>query len=414
MRWRPSFVLNTTDGPMASGESISPDRGSRGGSAWPARSATSSSGPRARPSQRFVASGEERARTARCWATSQSVTVSALEATTRMGGPKGARASKRSSAAARRRSTPVRRSTRSPRRMRRSACVRRSWKAFARASSAARVASTSGDRGFRGGSEAHPPPTRKAPSRTRRPSLLLLGFRAVGTFGPACLLARVGDLLLDALRDRVLGIGLERALPGGDGVFRAAGLQESIAKVIEDSWVFLGEGDGALELAQGIGIAALLIVGPPEAVDEEPVLGVEIQRLLDELHGLRQVLAALGVHVADVVVGLGVLGIDDEGLDGVVVLLGAAVEEGELHAGVDGARVRGEDLLELALGLGVLARVHERGGEEIARPEIAGLELDGLAEGGGGALVLLLLVVDGPELDPHARVARRGIGERLD
>src|SRR5207245_8791489 len=94
--------------------------------------------------------------------------------------------------------------------------------------------------------------------------------------------------------------------------------------------------------------------------------------------------------------------------------LGAPVEEGELHAGVDGARVRGEDLLELALGLGVLARVHERGGEEIARPEIAGLELDGLAEGGGSALVLLLLVVDGPELDPPARVARRGVGERSD
>ena len=64
--------------------------------------------------------------------------------------------------------------------------------------------------------------------------------------------------------------------------------------------------------------------------------------------------------------------------------------------------------------LRVLAGIHERGGEEVARPEVGGLDRDGVAEGRHGAIPLLLLVVDRAELDPDARVARRGLRQRLD
>src|SRR3990172_8579820 len=422
---------------------------------------------------------------ARSLGTSQSVTAWASEATTSRGGPKGARASKRSEAGARRRSTPERRAMRVPRRILISARERRSWKSRQRASSVARAAATSGGSSWRGGIPAQPPDRARAPS-SRPASLLLLGLGTVTALGPEGLVARLVELLLDRPGDAAVDLPLERALPGGDGVVGAAGLDVRVGQVVEDDRVFLGEGDGALQLRERVGVAALLVVGPAQAVDEVAVLGVEVERALDELHGLGQVLAALGVHVADVVVGLGVLGVEHEhaaegrhgvveaplllvhdarledqvlvvavdaepflergqravvllgpevrgaqvqeelaplGLDvdgflqepdGLVVALGAAVEERELDAGVDRARIGGQDLLELDLRLCVLAGIHERRGEEVARPEVGGLDRGGVAEGRHGTIPLLLLVVNRAELDPDARVTRRGLRQRLD
>src|SRR2546422_2178819 len=89
-------------------------------------------------------------------------------------------------------------------------------------------------------------------------------------------------------------------------------------------------------------------------------------------------------------------------------------QEPELDAGVDRARIDPEDALELGAGLGVLPRVHIRGGEEVPRAEVRRLEGDGAPEGVGRLVPLLLLVEDRAELHPDARVPRRDLGERLD
>ena len=73
-----------------------------------------------------------------------------------------------------------------------------------------------------------------------------------------------------------------------------------------------------------------------------------------------------------------------------------------------------EDPLQLRPGLGVAAGVHVGGGQEVARPQIRGLQQHHAAEGLAGPIVQLLLVVDRAHLHPHARVARRELGQRLD
>src|SRR5437773_5542721 len=253
---------------------------------------------------------------ARSFGTSQRVTASASEATTRSGGPKGASASKRSEAGARRRSTPERRSMRVPRRILISARERRSWKSRQRASSAERAARTSGGSGWRGGTETQPPDTAitdRASVPSRRPTdLLLLGLGTVSTLGSADLVARLVELLLDRAGDVAVDLPLERALPDADGIVGAAGLDIRVGEVVQDDGVFFGERHGALQFFERLRVAALLVVGPAQAIDEIAVLGVEIESALDELHGLGQVLAALDVHVADVVVGLGMLGVEHE------------------------------------------------------------------------------------------------------
>ena len=71
-------------------------------------------------------------------------------------------------------------------------------------------------------------------------------------------------------------------LPGGGGVLVEAVLDEGVAQVLEDDRVFLGAVDGALELAQRLGVAALLVVGPAEAVDEVAVVRLEREGLADQ------------------------------------------------------------------------------------------------------------------------------------
>src|SRR6266852_464255 len=168
--------------------------------------------------------------------------------------------------------------------------------------------------GSRGGAVAQAA-TSASCTRRRR---LLRGLWA--TLDPALAIFEVIDLLLDPVGGRV---ELEGFLPRGEGVLVETVLDQHVAKVLVDHGIrLLGLYDRALQLLQSLGIPSLLVVRPAETVDEVAVLGLEIERFADELDCLLEVLAALGEHVADVVVRLGVLGIErdhaPEGADRVV------------------------------------------------------------------------------------------------
>src|SRR5439155_18249316 len=196
-----------------------------------------------------------------------------------------------------------------------SARARRSWNSCQRSVSRSTTRRASPSMAACGGGSAIAHPVRRRPTRA-----------LLRRFGPLALRTAETrlhflDLLLDAVRAR---IERQRLLPRGERVFLEAVLGVGVAEMIEDDGVFLGLLDGALELAQRVRILALLVVGPAETVDEVAVVRLERECLADERDRFVEVLAALGVHITDVVVGLGVLGIqrDDvlEGADGVLEL----------------------------------------------------------------------------------------------
>src|SRR2546426_5615354 len=224
-------------------------------------------------------------------------------ATSRSGGPNGASASKRIELGALTRRTPRRRWRSRPLVRAMSARARRSVNSLersARSASARRASSPPGSWG--GGTVAHAAPSASSKRRRR----LLRGLWA--TLDPALAVPEVVDLLLDPVGGR---IELQGLLPRGEGVVVETVLDERISKVLVDHWIrLLGFRHRAFELLQSLGISSLLVVRPAETVDEVAVLGLQIEGLGDELDCLVEVLAALDVHVPDVVVGLGVLGID--------------------------------------------------------------------------------------------------------
>src|SRR5688500_2422957 len=193
-----------------------------------------------------------------------------------------------------------------------SARARRSVKACQRVMSTSSARRASSWAACRGGGIATAHPASATPTRR-----LLRSFRS--TLHPAQPRLGVVDLLAHAVGGR---IELERFLPGGQRVLLMTVLSVRIAEVLEDDGVFLRLLDGPLELAQGVRVAALLVIRPAQAVEEVAVVGLEIEGARDEPDRLVEVLAALGIHVADVVVGFRVLGIegDDvtEAADGVV------------------------------------------------------------------------------------------------
>src|SRR5947207_4143446 len=331
---------------------------------------------------------------------------------------------------------------------------------------------------LRGGAGAIAQPVAMSAERTA----LLRSLRAI-TLGPAATVLQIVQLFLHAVGS---GVELEGLLPGRDRFRVEPVLHVGVTEVLEYDGVFLGAVHLALELAQRIAVLSLLVVSPPKAVDEIPVVGFELDGLGDQRDGFVEVLTALRVHVPDVVVRFGVGGIerDDapershrgvalsfalegaadlevellvlvveaqaflERLEGPVVLLGAEegraqieeelrllrlevdglakdgnrlvvalgapVQKAELHPCVDGSRVGAQDTLELRARLGILAAVHVRGGEEIARAYVVRLEAQHAAERVDRAVPLLLLVVDGAELHPQPRVAGRGFREPFD
>ena len=94
--------------------------------------------------------------------------------------------------------------------------------------------------------------------------------------------------------------------------------------------------------------------------------------------------------------------------------LGPAVQERELDPGVDRPRVAAQDALQLLARLGLLARLDEGGGQEVARSRVARIELDGLLERGHRLPPVLLVVVDRAELQPDPGIPGRRLGEGFD
>src|SRR5256885_1413306 len=195
-----------------------------------------------------------------------------------------------------------------------SARVRRSLNSLERSASRVSARCASSPMGSREGMVAQP-----ATRRSTREARTLL--RSLGaTLDAALAVLEVVHLLLDPVGGR---IELQSLLPRGERIVVEPVLHERVTQVLVDHGIRLfGARDGPLELAQSLGVLPLLVVRPAEAVDEVAVVGLEVEGLADQLDRFLQVLTALGVHVADVVVGLCVLGIErdhaPEGADRVV------------------------------------------------------------------------------------------------
>src|SRR5437867_3707509 len=223
-----------------------------------------------------------------------------------------------------------------------SARVRRSVNSLERSASRLSARWASSPMGSREGTVAQP--ATRSSIRERRK--LLRGFGA--TLDPALAVLEVVDLLLDPVGGR---IELQSLLPCGESIVVEPVLHERVAQVLVDHGIWLLRArDGPLELAQSLRVFPLLVVGPAEAVDEVAVVGLEIERLADQLDRLVQVLTALGVHVADVVVGLGVLGVErdhaPEGADRVVEARLLLVAHAQLEVEVLLPVVQAQTLLE--------------------------------------------------------------------
>src|SRR6266853_24805 len=283
---------------------------------------------------------------------------------------------------------PVWRWARPPRRIVMSARERRSCserRCCSIRASAARASSVTGGGAGAGAVVAQPPTTAASRRAPRRLLLLGLGRR---TLGPGLALPRLLDLGADLGRGGAVRICLERLLPRLDRLAGEVVLEVGVAQVLVEDGVFLGEAHRALQLAEGLRIAALLVVGPAQAVDEVAVLGLERQRLLDELDRLAEVRAALGVHVADVVVRLGVLGIDcehaTEGPDRVVEPLLLLLHDAELEVEILVLVVDRQPLAQRVGGPIVLVGALQRGAEVEEQLGPLRLQVDRLLQRGHG------------------------------
>src|SRR5213593_3438508 len=314
--------------------------------------------------------------------------------------PSGDSASRRIESGALTRSTPVKPLRSRPSWTTTSARVRRSVNSCQRTSRSSSARRASSGTGWRAGAVAHPP------ASTSRPRRLLRRLRA--TLGPTPAILEVVDLLLDPFGGRV---ELQGLLPGGERLGLEAVLQIGIAEVIVDHRVgVLRLLDGALELFQGLEIAPLLVVRPPETVDEVAVLRLDRERLVDELDCLVEVLPALGVHVTDVVVRLGVLGVERDHLpkrpNGVVELRLLLEDDAELKVEVLVLVIEAEALLEGLRGALVLFRAKVRGAEVEEELGSLRLEVDGVAENRDRLVVVFGPPVQKPELDAGVDRAR--------
>src|SRR5271156_2954728 len=115
------------------------------------------------------------------------------------------------------------------------------------------------------------------------------------------------------------------------GFLDLAELAIGVAQMLGDGGIAAGQVDGFLQLLDGFFVVALMIVNQAEAVDVKSVFGLDIERALDQLFGLDQVGALLGVTVAEVVQRLRVGGIQLDRLlhlDHTLVALLVLIERG--------------------------------------------------------------------------------------
>ena len=185
-------------------------------------------------------------------------------------------------------------------------------------------------------------------------------------------------------------------------------LREHVAHVVVGLGVGGIDPDHLAEGADRVVKLRLLLQDHTELEEQILVLGFEREPFLNRRLRAVVLLRAV-VGGAEVEEELGPAGFEINGLleerDRLVEALEAAIEEAELHAGVDRLRIRVQDLLELLLRLSLLPRVHVGRGEEVPRAQVRGFEGEHAAEGLGGLVPLLLLVVDGAKLHEHPRVA---------
>src|SRR5206468_1749695 len=129
-----------------------------------------------------------------------------------------------------------------------------------------------------------------------------------------------------------------------------------------------------------------------------------------ELERLVEVLPALGVHVTDVVVRLGVLGVERDHLpkrpNGVVELRLLLEDDAELKVEVLVLVIEAEALLEGLRGALVLFRAKVRGAEVEEELGSLRLEVDGVAENRDRLVVVFGPPVQKPELDAGVDRAR--------
>src|SRR5579862_526689 len=162
------------------------------------------------------------------------------------------------------------------------------------------------------------------------------------------------DFILEA-RDLV---GFLR-LPQRVGVFVAgfldlAELAICVAQMLGDGGIAAGQVNRALQLLDGPFVVALLIVNPPQAVDVESIFGFEIERALDQLFGLDQIGALLGITVPKVVERLRIGGVQLDRL----LHLGHAF--GALFVLIERRSEREVELVILGIGRDHLAREVDR------------------------------------------------------
>src|SRR5262249_53364231 len=139
-----------------------------------------------------------------------------------------------------------------------------------------------------------------------RAGIRTLETRALGATGR---LERT-DLVLQAIDLRGLLRARERIAVDAEGVLRMPVVPVRVAEMLGDRRIVSRELDRVLQLLDGATIIAALVVHPAEAVDVEPVLGLELDRPADEALGLVELDAHLRVRVAEIVEGGGVLRVD--------------------------------------------------------------------------------------------------------
>src|SRR5688572_11437933 len=109
------------------------------------------------------------------------------------------------------------------------------------------------------------------------------------------------DLLLDARAVDRFAVAVEGTLPRRRGIGEPLLLEAQIAEVILDHRVVRHLRRGLAERRVREIELALLVIGPPQAVEKRGIARLELQRALDQIDGLVQALAALGEHVAEIV-----------------------------------------------------------------------------------------------------------------
>jgi hypothetical protein len=108
----------------------------------------------------------------------------------------------------------------------------------------------------------------------------------------------------------LFGLQLQGPLVHPAGLLLLVRLEIAITQVFGDNGIIGHETMGLFQPLDCPGIFLFLIVYPAETIRDIPVVGLELQRLLDEGLGLVQLYPLFRVGISQVVEGIGVFGIE--------------------------------------------------------------------------------------------------------